>query len=317
MQFIDLHCDTILHCHDTGCGLAENDGQIDVQKLRAGHALAQFIAVFIAPGPDGKPNPEPYQFFRGVREKTYLPELRKNPELAPAFCCDDILRNEAAGKISTILTIEDSAPLEGKLERVEEFHTLGVRLMTLTWNFENELGYPNSRDPELAARGLKPFGIEAVQRMQELGILVDVSHLNEGGFWDVVKYAKKPFVASHSCARALCDHPRDLTDDQLRALAKNGGMVGLNFLPSFLTENAEETTIARLVEHFRYIADVAGVDSVGFGSDFDGIGEAKLEFRDYSGMPRIADALEMQFTSSEVEKICRGNALRVIKESMK
>lgn len=317
MKFIDLHCDTILGCHRGGYGLAENGGHIDVRKLKAGHALAQFFAIFISPGPDGGLNPKSYEFFNDVYEKTYLPEIEKNPELAHAYCYDDIIKNEAEGKISSILTIEDSVPLEGRIERVDEFYKKGVRLMTLTWNYENSLGFPSSMDPELAKKGLKDFGIEAVIRMQELGIIVDVSHLNEGGFWDVVKYAKKPFVASHSCARALCNHQRDLWDDQLRALAKNGGMVGLNFLSAFLTENSNETTIARCMEHIVHIANVAGVDSVGFGSDFDGIGDCKLEFGDYSGMPMLADALGKYFSAAEVDKICYGNALRVIRESMK
>ena len=119
--------------------------------------------------------------------------------------------------------MEEGGVLNEKQERLEELYRLGIRLITLTWNYENCLGYPNSRDGEVMNRGLKAFGLEIVERMNALGMLVDVSHLSDGGFWDCIRVSRAPIIASHSNARALCGVPRNLTDDMLRALAEKGG----------------------------------------------------------------------------------------------
>ena len=317
MNLVDLHCDTLMGCVK-GVPLAKNDQHIDVDKLVRGGALAQFFAVFIPTGDAARRHGTgvpPYQYFQDTYA-AYLRELELNKaQLAPALCMADIEKNKADGKISALLTIEDGgAFIEGKAERLEEAYQKGVRLITLTWFYENCLGYPCSDDPALMAKGLKPFGLDIMRRMNELGIIVDVSHLSDGGFWDVVKYSSKPFVASHSCCRALCNHRRDLTDEMLRALGNKGGVVGINFSSSFLRENEHDMAyIDDFVRHLRHMADVAGMDVPAFGSDFDGVTN-DFEWKDYSGMPMIVDALGKCFTSSEIDKICHGNALRVVSE---
>ena len=141
--------------------------------------------------------------------------------LAPACNYDDIMANKAADKVSSVLTVEDGVPLEGKMERLEEFYQKGVRLISFTWRLiKTAWRFPNSKDPEIMNRGLKQFGLDCIERMNEMGMLVDVSHLSDGGFWDVVKHSKKPFIASHSCCRALCNHTRNLTDEMLHALGE-------------------------------------------------------------------------------------------------
>ena len=322
MRFVDLHCDTMGECIARSGGavaLRRNNGHIDMEKLQKGGALAQFFAIFIPTHAEAEKaglKMTPSEYFNFVYA-AYLREMEANADaIAPAMNCGDILRNQQKGLISSVLTIEDGVPIDGRLERIDEFYQKGVRLITLTWNYENSLAYPNSRDSQKMQLGLKPFGIEAVRRMNELGILIDVSHLSDGGFYDVARYSEKPFVASHSCARALCNHPRCMTDDMLRVLGEKGGICGLNFCAAFLRENSNDTTIADIVLHARHIAKVAGIDAVALGSDFDGIG-SNLEFKDYTGMPLIADALGKHFTAAEVDKICSGNALRVIRESMK
>ena len=322
MRFVDLHCDTMGECIARSGGavaLRKNDGHIDIEKLRAGGALAQFFAIFIPTHLEAERagiTGTPYDYF-GLVYDAYLREMETNRDfIAPAFNEGDILKNRDKGLISSILTIEDGVPIDGKMERIDEFYQKGVRLITLTWNYENSLAFPNSRDPEKMVLGLKPFGIDAVRRMNELGILVDVSHLSDGGFFDVARYSSKPFVASHSCARALCNHPRCMTDEMLRLLGEKGGVCGLNFCASFLREGSDYTTVDDVVRHAVHIAKVAGIDAVALGSDFDGI-SSQLEFKDYTGMPQLADAFSKHFTASEVEKICSGNALRVIRESMK
>lgn len=322
MRFIDTHCDTMGECIARSEGkvtLQNNPGHINMEKLIRGGAMAEFFAIFIPTHDSGAGKGvtlPPYDYFQFVY-KAYLKELEANKDvLAPACNYDDIMANKAAGKISSVLTVEDGVPLEGKMERLDEFYQKGVRLISFTWNYENSLGFPNSKDPEIMNRGLKQFGLDCIERMNEMGMLVDVSHLSDGGFWDVVKHSKKPFIASHSCCRALCNHTRNLTDEMLRALGEKGGVVGINFASQFLNEGAEYTDIQSVVRHMLHIRDKAGLDALGFGSDFDGI-TSTLEFKDYTGLPLIVDALKPHFTDDEIDKICSGNMLRLIRDTLK
>lgn len=322
MRFIDTHCDTMGECIARSEGkvtLQNNPGHINMEKLIKGGAMAEFFAIFIPTHDSGAGKGvtlPPYDYFQFVY-KAYLKELEANKDvLAPACNYDDIMANKAADKVSSVLTVEDGVPLEGKMERLEEFYQKGVRLISFTWNYENSLGFPNSKDPEIMNRGLKQFGLDCIERMNEMGMLVDVSHLSDGGFWDVVKHSKKPFIASHSCCRALCNHTRNLTDEMLHALGEKGGVVGINFASQFLNEGAEYTDIQSVVRHMLHIRDKAGLDALGFGSDFDGI-TSTLEFKDYTGLPLIVDALKPHFTDDEIDKICSGNMLRLIRDTLK
>jgi len=315
MKIIDLHCDTLLGIAAKRISLADFDGHINLGKLKEGGALAQCFAIYIS-----KP-----RMLYGREYSTweqhemaydwYKKQLEAHKDvIAPAFTTEDILRNDAEGKISSILTIEDGVNISGNMDRLDLFYEQGVRMLALTWNYENCIGYPNSRDPMIMGRGLKPFGVDVVKRMNELGMLIDVSHLSVGGYWDVVKNSKQPFVASHSCAYSLCDHPRNLNDDQLKALGNAGGVCGINFNAPFLKNGTNGySATASVVEHMKYIADKAGIDAVAFGSDFDGIGST-LEWKDYSGMPLIVKEMEKVFTAEEIDKICALNVLRVFKE---
>lgn len=314
MKIIDTHCDTLLNCfRDNSYRLASNSGHISLEKMKQGDALAQFFAIYISR--NELKIMDAYDIFNGVYEK-YKMELSKNANIIlPAFCESDVLENKKIGKISSILAIEDGVVIDNKIERLEEFFEKGVRLITLTWNFENTIGFPCSDDYEAHLLGLKPFGVEVVEKMNDLGIIVDVSHLSEGGFYDVAKYSKKPFVASHSCARSLCNHRRNLTDEQLKILGEKGGMVGVNFCSSFLRKNSNYTTIYDIVEHVIYMVNKAGIESVGLGSDFDGIDD-EVEIKDYSGYPILIDSLRKHFKESEIDKICSENILRVLRENM-
>lgn len=319
MKFIDLHCDTLTECYFKGWKLKSNPGHIDLEKLKNGQALAQIFAIFIPTHEGAKAHgieETPYEYFNSVYE-FYLKEMDENKDIIqPAYCYEDIIKNKDAGKISSILAIEDGVAIDGRLDRIEEFYNKGVRIITLTWNYKNCLGYPNSSRWWKMRRRLKPFGIEALKKMNELGIIVDVSHLSEGGFWDVVKHSTKPFAATHSCARALCGHPRNLNDKQLKALGEKGGVVGVNFCSNFLKDYGKHTLINDVVEHMVYISKKAGIEAVALGSDFDGIG-CTMEFNNYAGMPSIADAMASYFTDDQIDKICSGNALRLMKDCMR
>ncbi len=315
MNIIDLHCDTVLFCCTGRKNLHTFDGHINLAKLRAGGCLAQCFALFI-PTCDAAleylgQEREPWDLYQQLLScyRSLLSDA--SDVIRPALTAAQIEENRRAGFLSSVLTIEDAVELDGKAERLDRVYADGVRMIALTWNYENCIGFPNSVDPaEHRGRGLKPFGFEAVERMNELGMIVDVSHLSEAGFYDVARHSKKPFAASHSCCRALQDHPRNLTDDQLRTLAEAGGVVGINFYDEFLGGREGHTTVDDIIRHMLHVRDQAGIDSLAFGSDFDGIGST-LEFGDYSGLPMIISALERHFSDDEIDKISHGNFLRV------
>lgn len=325
MRIIDFHCDTMgerVARSEGKVSLRSNDCHISLEKMKAGGALAQFFAIWIPLNETAEKlgvTMAPYDYFNFVYA-AYEQEMAKNTDMIlPAFNLADIKANREKGLMSSILAIEDSVPLDGKIERVGEFYNKGVRLMSLTWNYENSVAYPTSEDPEVMKKGLKPFGIETIAKMNELGMIIDISHLSDGGIYDVFKYTKKPIVASHSNARGLCNHRRNLTDDMLKLLGENGGLTGLNYCAPFMSEEAARnnlTTSDDIVRHALYIKDKAGIDALAFGSDFDGIGN-DLDFGNYDGMPKVVDALSKHFTSEEIDKICFKNAYRVIGESMK
>ena len=234
MNIIDLHCDTVLFCYKNRKTFRTYEGHINLEKLQKGGCLAQCFALFI-PTHDAAVEylggePDPWSLYQTLLS-CYRELLAGSADvLRPALSAAQVLENARSGFLSSILTVEDCVELDGKLERLDTVYADGVRMMALTWNYENCIGYPNSPDPfEHTRRGLKPFGFEALEKMNELGIIIDVSHLSEAGFFDVASHSKKPFIASHSCCRALKDHSRNLTDTQLRTLADAGGVVGVNF----------------------------------------------------------------------------------------
>lgn len=322
MKIIDLHCDTIMHLW-MGKKLADmKNTHINLAKLKAGHVGVQCFAIFVPTGSaakmlDGFTTPEAY-FDHAY--KRFLEELNANAaDIRQVFNAHDIDENLKQDRISAMLTVEDAVLLRGDIAVLDTYYEKGVRMMTLTWNYENSLGYPNSSDPKLHSLGLKPFGIQTVERMNELGMIIDVSHLNEGGFWDVAKYSRTPFVASHSCARGLCDVSRNLTDAQLRAVAESGGLVGVNYYTRFvrplMSEQDLSTSIYDITRQLAYMRNVAGIEALALGSDYDGM-ESTLEWGDCSGTQLLIEGLEKEFSYSEIEKIAFGNAYRLFREML-
>lgn len=312
MRIIDMHCDTLLEGWRNPEGsLYDGDTSVNLKLLKENDSLVQFFAIYISRS-DMK-TMDPYDIYKGMYAYfTKQMELNKDI-IRPVYCVEDILKNKEEGILSALLTVEDAVFFDGKIERLQEAYDMGVRHIGLMWNYENSLGFPCRDDAAEHAKGLKPFGIEVVQKMNELGMIVDVSHMSEGGFYDVAKYSKKPFVASHSCARALCNHRRNLTDDQLKTLGNAGGIVGVNFERSFLKENSERATFDQIIEHLVYMKNKAGIESIGFGSDLDGI-EDNGEVVNYSGFTHLLERMEQKFTDDEIDMIASKNALRVMKD---
>ncbi len=213
MQYIDMHCDTLMKGY---LGFKKDIYQskrnmVDVQRLYEAGAEAQFFAIFLPPiaisSKLGPLIPSDDKYIEKLR-RILLQTIDAHPDkLAMAFSFSELEANRAAGKCSAILTIEDGRSVDGKLEKLEKYYDMGIRLISLTWNAPNCFGFPNSKDPQIMAEGLTNFGREGVARMNELGMLVDVSHLSDGGFWDVVEICKGPFVASHSNCRSLSPPP--------------------------------------------------------------------------------------------------------------
>lgn len=308
---IDLHCDTLLRCYmNRDHSLRSNSGHVDLLRLRQGGITAQCFAIYVPSHENAAAKGirvSPWDFYKACRDIFYA-EIKKNTDLAaPAFTAADVERNEKAGKISAILTVEDCVELDGQIERLDELYRDGVRMATLTWNYENTLGYPHSSD---TSRGLKEFGFLALEKMNALGMVADVSHLSDEGFWDVIHHSQKPFAASHSCARALCAHSRNLSDGQLRAMGERGCVVGVNFNADFLRSGSLLSTTEDILRHVEHVIQVAGEDSPALGSDFDGIG-CGLEIRDCTGMQSLREALHKRFGYRLTEKVCRLNALRL------
>ena len=323
MKIVDMHCDTIERIyHGHGESLLKNRLHVSAEGMRQGDYLLQNFAVFVDMESTKDAAKTAFEMI-ACYERT-LEETASS--LRPARCFEDIRENQKAGRMSAVLTIEEGGVLGGELLNLQRFYDLGVRMMTLTWNYENELGSPNllwdhagmPRWDKRNEKGLTEFGIFAVEEMERLGMVVDVSHLSDGGFWDVAAHTKKPFVASHSNASALCGVSRNLTDPMIRLLAERGGVMGINFCEDFLTEAAyrdEESILEAIVAHIRHAVKTGGIEVCGLGSDFDGI-EGNRAIRHAGQMPKLADALEKAgFLPSQVDKICSQNVLRVYRDT--
>ena len=321
MKIVDLHCDTVMRFYRGEHLDGLSDSHISMDQLREGETLAQCFAIYVPTrGPADTPEKlEQARAYFDAAYAAYRRELRLCADrVAPAYTAADVERNEGEGKVSAILTVEDGVTLNGTIENVDGYFQKGVRMVALTWNWENSLGHPQSGDPAKHALGLKPFGLDCVRRMNELGIAVDVSHLSEGGFWDVAKNSTKPFIASHSCCRALCDIGRNLTDEQIRAVADSGGVIGLNYCNAFLHPvsrafHDDRTAISELIRHLRHLVAVGGEDTAALGSDYDGI-ESTLEWGGCGGQQRLAEAIIREFGEKTAEKITHLNALRALKD---
>lgn len=323
MGFIDMHCDTLMMAQFKNTGLYDNkETAVDFKRMKEAGALAQFFAIFM-------PDKETYDIFqvKQMPDQEYfdalyalfLAQMKEHRDIiARVYTAKDVLDNEKKGLMSAVLTMEDGRMVNGDFEKLEDFYDLGVRALTLTWNYENCFGFPNSRDAAVMEKGLKPFGKEAIEFMNELGILVDVSHLSDGGFWDVAKIADKPFIATHSNCRSLSPHQRNLTDEMIKALAEHGGVMGLNFCPAFLNKdiNCEDSRIEEMVAHLQHAKNVGGIEVLALGGDLDGCG-GNMEVADSLGYPKLFEAIKKAgFTESELDKITHENVLRVMKDTL-
>lgn len=309
MPFADLHCDTIhrLHYGASKGDLYRNDGHLDLERLLVNDYELQVFASFVKLDAVADPLESCLNLLDEL-DKQLLPH---QAHVTKVLNADDLKKPG----LKVLYAVEEGGVIGDSEENLDLLYSKGVRSITLTWNFPNTIGYPNA-DFVHADKGLTPFGKKMVEKMDHLGIVPDVSHLSDRGFENVAEILKRPFLASHSNARSIHHHPRNLTDEQIRVLAKRGGVIGLNFCAFFL-DGSTHMTLDALLRHFDHIYQVGGEDVIALGSDFDGITDT-LEIEGCQGMPLLEASLSKAgYGDRIIEKALYKNALRLFSDVLK
>lgn len=357
---VDTHADTPQRFVDEVWDFVTSPlgrGHLNLAAARSGNLAAEFFALWVDPAqhPLGTQAHRTLTLLDGVLE-----QVRRHPsELALCTSPAELLAAHTAGRFAILLGIEGGHSIENSLALLRIFHLLGVRYMTLTWANSNDWA-ESSGDLRTTQPGLTGFGREVIAEMNRLGMMIDLSHASDQTFWDTLSVTRAPVLASHSCARALCQSPRNLTDDQLRALAAQGGVCMVNFYSAFVEENCRLAQIAQrpereaaharqaaeysarnqpipfaasnaidqafaariprpplscLIDQFDHILQVAGIDHVGIGSDFDGISSMPEGIDSAADLAKITVALaERGYSAEALSKVLGGNLLRVFAE---
>jgi len=307
---VDAHCDSVSKAYNQKTTFVDSRGEthIDLKSLGSITPHIEFFALFCD-------SFETQKHYRGIIElidyfhkelsgSTNPPVLIKN-----SGSLTDCIENNRLG---IILAVEGAYLLADNLHRIDELYRLGVRCISLTWNPGNGLcsGIGDSED-----KGISKQGRRAVERINQLGIIMDVSHISKKGFWDIIELTDKPVIASHSNCLSICPHSRNLDDRQLAALGKLGGVAGVNFVPDFLGRGKDN--VSGIADHIEHIMEKAGIDSVGLGSDFDGTKELPGGICGAKGFIRVYEELQKRgYGTSDIEKIMGGNFYRVINNTL-
>ncbi len=309
-QVFDLHCDTALEMVLNEQGLKQNNLHLDLTRMEEYDGYIQVFAAFV----DKKSiHVTPMEHCLSLLRKLYTEIEENNKKISLIRTAQDLEKVKKRKGVGAILSLEGGESLHGSLNALWMYYQLGVRLITLTWNWSNELA---DGIMEERGGGLTDFGRKAVAMMEALGILVDVSHLSVKGFWDVAEVTRKPFVASHSCVQALCKHPRNLNDAQIDCLIARQGGMGINFFPEFLSDDGE-CSIRQILSHMEYVLERGGENILGIGSDFDGVSGLPQEMRGVEDVQTLI--LEMKrngFSKKLIEKILFANFHRIFKETL-
>ena len=299
----------------------DNEGaHVDFPKLRAGGVDGAFFAIYIPADLEGEEALNHAESLLSYVEVT----LAAHPDKAAlATTAEQAYTNRDNGLFSVFLGLENGSPIGSSLELLDKFYYRGVRYMTLCHSRDN-LICDSCASRVKRWHGLSPFGREVVAEMNRLGMLVDVSHVSDETFYDVLKYSSKPVVATHSCCRALADHPRNMTDDMIRALAEKGGVIQINFYPVFLDgsfheeemHTAPRPSYKRIVDHIDHVASLVGIDHVGIGSDFDGIDVAPEGLENISMMPKVFEEMRRRgYSENDIAKVASENFLNALSSS--
>ena len=329
MKAWDLHCDTLAAIREAGrmgtpLSFGKNPLQIDLEKLKRGNYGLQCLAAFVNLG--DAPADDPLLCVLEEADLFHRILQAYQDDVAPVYTAADIDKNKQDGKISLMLTVEESECCKGNLAVLRDLYRLGVRMMTLTWNHENHVAWPNfnaaneNAKPDMpnTTQGLKPFGYEFVAEMERLHMTVDVSHLSDKGFWNLTQCATRPFAASHSNCRSISSHCRNLTDEMIRYMGEHGCLAGLNYCAGFLEPDlqAQSSTVNRIAEHAAHFKQVGGIEMIALGSDFDGISHGP-DMKDAGELFKLEQALRSHgFTEQEIEAVFWGNARRFFMQNL-
>lgn len=332
MKLIDLHADTLTALYyDVDNWQPEqefilttpvnnldlNPLHIDLAKLRQADSLAQFFVLWMNLKNCLKYKLSPWDLF--IKQYNLLREQLEQYSEQISFVTNTSELEQVASqnKLAGFTCVEEGAFIS-RIEQLQDAYNLGVRYITLVWNYETHIGVPSAIDQN---RGLKPFGAEMVAEMQRLGIMVDVSHLSDRGVLDVLNLTTKPIIASHSNVRSLCSHTRNLPDALIQGIANTGGVIGINCVPYFLSDNDETIRVQNMVAHIRHIYNLAGIEALAIGNDFDGFSgktPEQDEIKSIADIPKLVQALQVDgFSESQIEKIFAQNILRVMGDCIK
>lgn len=281
-RYADAHCDTAYEMLVRGCPIDDNPLHISLGQTGA---FESYIQVFAAWTNDKLAGAERVREFYRMADNFKEQAGQNKDRMAVCLSGGDIDRALSEGKIAAVMGIEGGGALNGELDAIPRIYEAGVRMLTLTWNGANELGHGQPLD-----EGLTDFGREALRLMEQTGILADVSHLSDKGFWEVCSLARRPFLASHSNLRALCPHPRNLTDDQFRELVRHEGICGINLCPVFLEQDGQ-ADFESIERHLDRFLTLGGEKSIAMGADFDGVTELPDGISGLSSIPALMDYL--------------------------
>lgn len=313
MFICDCHCDTLTELYNKNASLYENEQHFDIKRQIALGGGLQFCAIYV-----------PTVVFRyqgGLRYTLclldkYNQEIKKLHEngidvlqVRTAEDAGNVLKHKAA----TLLAIEEGGAIDGSLEALRCLYELGVRAMTLTWSNRNDIA--DGINEEATGSGLTLFGKQVVAEMNRLGMLVDVSHISTAGFWSVIETSTKPIIATHSNAKSLCSHPRNLNDEQIKALAQNGGLAGITFAGQFLEEDWRNACIESVYKHIDYMLNLIGNDDhIGFGSDFDGISHPPYNIQGVQDYKPLIEYLSKYYSDETINKITHQNVINLLQK---
>jgi membrane dipeptidase len=309
MIYFDAHCDAILEIHFKKCDLLENNCHVDLKRLKGSGNFIQTFAVFV--DPDQCKSME-FQSAVEMIDTFFQMEDKYKDRIALCRNYNEIISTLEQGKTAAMLSIENGGALQGRLSNLRTFYRLGVRSICLTWNNRNEIA--DGVGEQDGGGGLSSFGRAVIEEMDRLGMIIDVSHMSEKGFYDVMAASQNPVIASHSNAKAICRHKRNLTDSQILAIKLKGGVIGVNFCPDFLNDSGC-ASLDDVIRHIEYISSLAGPEYVGLGADFDGIEATPEGIDGVQDIYKVIDRLAvLNYPQKTIEDIAGGNFLRVVKD---
>ena len=309
ISVFDAHCDTIFRCWREYEGLDSNSGAVSLDRTAGFGRYCQFFALWTADGYTGYPSGgDSVERAYHALLRCFKDQMARNQDkVVPCRTAAEAEQAHRQGKAAAFLSVEGGELLGCDPSRLERAAEDGVAAINLTWNHANILSGSNCDEPE---RGLSPVGRSFVVKMEDLHILVDVSHLSEAGFWDVAELARRPFIASHSNAKSVWDHTRNLTDEQINAIIKNQGVIGLNFYTEFVGGSRDLDAVRAHLDH---VLELGGAANVALGGDWDGC-DTIADLPAIDSLPRLYEhLLRHGYRETVVQDLFYNNLMRVVR----